>query len=73
MPISAFNRETMAAGSPAGPTTPTHAVASIPGKPDSASVGTSGKSAMRFALVTASTFTFPARACGKVVLTTSNL
>src|SRR6266436_1232511 len=73
LPTSEFSRDTMSAGRRAGPTTPIHAVVSKPGKPDSARVGTSGMRAMRFALVTASTFTFPARACGRVVLTTSNL
>jgi len=58
LPTSEFSRDTMSAGRRAGPTTPIHAVASKTGKPDSASVGTSGMSAMRFALATASTFTF---------------
>src|SRR5438093_387127 len=73
LPTSEFSRDTMSAGRRAGPTTPIHAVVSKPGNPDSARVGTSGKRAMRFALVTASTLTFPALACGRGVLTTSNL
>ena len=49
----------MSFGVPAGTNTPYQVVISRPGKPASASVGTSGNSDERFAVVTASARTLP--------------
>ena len=51
-------------GVPAGTRTPFHEVASKRGTPASAIVGTSGITAERFALLTASARILPERTCG---------
>ena len=59
-PISAFRRCTMSRGVPAGASTACHVETAKPGSADSASVGNSGATAERFAVVTAIARSFPA-------------
>src|SRR5450755_3599552 len=70
LPISALSALTISAGIPAGPTMPHQDHRSMPGIPASSRVGTSGSSAVRLALVTASALTSPLWAscstCGRL-------
>ena len=47
-----------------GATRPYQPFSAKPGTPDSATVGTSGKNAERFSVVTAIALSFPLRTCG---------
>ena len=58
--ISALSRATISCGNLAGPTTPAHDITENPGKPASAMVGTSGRSAKRVLPVTAIARSLPA-------------
>ena len=62
---SAWMRATTGAGVPAGATMPCHWLVAKPAKPDSARVGTLGKTAERIAPVTAIAFSLPLLMCGK--------
>ncbi|MNC86930.1 hypothetical protein D3C83_26190 [compost metagenome] len=57
----------MGAGTPFGATTPHEFSITYPGTPDSATVGMSGTSEVRFAPVTASARSLPDRACGSAI------
>lgn len=61
---------TIGAGSPGGPSSISQVVMSVPGKPASAMVGTSGKPGWRALPVTASGRTSPPRICPAAVLST---
>ena len=65
---SAFSRAIASGGVLAGATTAIHTPASKPGKPDSATVGTSGRCAERVAPVCAITFSLPAFTCGRIAV-----
>jgi hypothetical protein len=58
--ISALSRATTVFGTPAGATMPFQVLASYPGTPASAIVGTSGRASERFVLLTPSARTRPA-------------
>ena len=58
---------------PAGASSAYHDTASKPGKPDSAIVGTSGKSGVRFALATPRARSFPAWMCGSAADDCANM
>src|SRR5581483_3487434 len=62
------NRAMIAFGVPAGASSPYQAVASNPGKPNSATVGTSGKDAMRRDPVVATARSLPSLTCGSTTL-----
>src|SRR5712671_3295513 len=57
--ISVLKRATTSLGVPAGAMNPFQAIASYPGKPDSAMVGMSGYDVSRLALVTPNTLNLP--------------
>ena len=57
---------TIGAGVPAGASSPNHDIASKPGKPDSAMVGSSGMLGERMSDVTARARKVPARTIGKI-------
>lgn len=60
-------------GVPAGAARPNHDCTSKPGKPDSATVGTSGSSGERCALVMAMARNRPACTCGRAEGVLSNI
>jgi hypothetical protein len=62
--ISACSARSPRGGVPFGTKMPSQPVASKPGKPDSATVGTSGSAALRFGEVTARPRTLPPLMCG---------
>ena len=62
--ISALSALMMGAGTPAGATAPNQLVYSKPGRPDSASVGWSGREGRRCREVTPMDFILPDRMCG---------
>src|SRR5512145_607864 len=70
---SVFRRATISRGVPAGARRPFQPTASKSLRPSSCSVGTSGSTAMRARLVTASAWIFPARTCGRSGGTLSNI
>ena len=61
---SLSSRFITAAGVPLGAKKPSHSDTSKPGKPDSATVGTSGSDGSRFAVLIASDRSLPVLACG---------
>jgi hypothetical protein len=63
-PTSRRSRSMMGCGVPAGAAMPSQPIYSKSGRPDSATVGTSGSAASRVGLVTASARIFPALICG---------
>ena len=63
----------MAGGVPVGTSTPFHAGASKPGKPDSATVGKSGSDLLRLSVVTAIPRMRPACICGTAEGPTVNI
>ena len=69
--ISAFSRTTSSRGMPAGPNIAYQTLISKPGSV-SATVGTSGSRAERFASVTASSRSLPAFTCGSVWVPAEN-
>src|SRR5207253_8858280 len=71
--ISTFNRFTISGGVPAGANTPCQEPTSNPATPDSASVGTSGATDERLAVVTASARSLPAFASGHAVVILSKV
>src|SRR5688572_10607384 len=70
---SVFRRATISRDVPAGARSPFHPTASKSLSPSSCSVGTSGRTAMRARLVTASAWILPARTCGRSGGTLSNI
>jgi len=70
---SALSRSTMAVGVPAGATMPNQPATSKPGRPDSATLGMSGRTEERCFVVTASTLTRPDRIGVSAVDSESNM
>ena len=62
--VSVLSRASTSGGVPAGASSPIQASDSSCGKPSSATLGTSGASALRLSAVTASAFILPAFTCG---------
>src|SRR6218665_456646 len=70
---SALRRAITSGGVPAGASRPFRAIAPEPGRPDSATVGSSGAAPERLALVTASALSLPAFTCGMAERMVSNI